>query len=64
MSDEARHRTAVGVWTGVGLIVLGAVLATVFADVETPVVGLRQVGVVLAVIGVVDVVATLASRRR
>ncbi len=48
----------------IGLVVLGAVLALAFADVETPVIGLRQAGVVLMVIGVIDVVAVLASRKR
>jgi hypothetical protein len=62
MPENSRPVLAVGL--GVGLVVLGAVLALAFADVETPVIGLRQAGVVLMVIGVIDVVAVLASRKR
>lgn len=62
MPENSRPVLAIGL--GVGLVVLGAVLALAFADVETPVIGLRQAGVVLMVIGVIDVVAVLASRKR
>ncbi|WP_370938144.1 hypothetical protein [Amycolatopsis sp. cg13] len=54
---------------GVLMVVVGAVLYFVFHDVETPVVGLRQVGVVVGVIGILELVAvawrarTGASRR-
>ena len=61
MPENSRPVLAIGL--GVGLVVLGAVLALAFADVETPVIGLRQAGVVLMVIGVIDVVAVLASRK-
>lgn len=49
---------------GVVMIVGGLVLFTVFADVETPVIGLRQTGLVIAVLGVVEIVATVWSRTR
>lgn len=62
MPEKTRPGLAIGI--GVGLVVLGAVLALAFADVETPVIGLRQAGVVLIVIGIIDVVAVLASRKR
>ncbi|MGW7535417.1 hypothetical protein [Amycolatopsis sp. NPDC054798] len=54
---------------GVLMVVVGAVLYFVFHDVETPVVGLRQVGVVVGVIGILELIAvawrasTGASRR-
>lgn len=62
MPENSRPVLAIGL--GVGLVALGAVLALAFADVETPVIGLRQAGVVLMVIGVIDVVAVLAPRKR
>ena len=62
MPENSRPVLAIGL--GVGLVVLGAVLALAFADVETPVIGLRQAGVVLMAIGVIDVVAVLASWKR
>ncbi|MBF6330291.1 DUF5708 family protein [Nocardia transvalensis] len=40
---------------GVVMVVVGVVLYFVFRDVETPIVGLRQAGVVLAVVGVLEV---------
>lgn len=55
--------------TGMLMVVVGAVLYFVFHDVETPVVGLRQVGVVVGVLGVLELLAvawrarTGASRR-
>ncbi|MYW89982.1 hypothetical protein G3I59_04940 [Amycolatopsis rubida] len=62
-----------GAWArvlvGVLMVVVGAVLYFVFHDVETPVIGLRQVGVVVGVLGVLELVAvawrarTGASRR-
>lgn len=39
---------------GIAMTAVGLVLYFAFADVETPVVGLRQLGVVLAVLGVVE----------
>lgn len=47
-----KHVASVGI--GVVMIVAGVVLFLVFADVETPVIGLRQLGAVLAVLGVVE----------
>lgn len=47
------------------MTVVGVVLYLAFADVETPVIGLRQLGVVLAVLGVIELaVAGVAVRRR
>ncbi|MBS3182414.1 DUF5708 family protein [Leucobacter manosquensis] len=46
---------------GVVMIVGGLVIFFAFLDVETPVVGLRQVGLVLAVLGVIEIVATTWS---
>lgn len=50
---------------GVLMVVVGAVLYFVFHDVETPVIGLRQAGVVVGVIGVLELLAVAwrASRR-
>jgi hypothetical protein len=48
-----KHAVSVGV--GVVMTVAGLVLFLVFADVETPVIGLRQLGLVLAVLGVIEV---------
>lgn len=62
MHDNPRTGLAVGI--GAGLVVLGAVLALAFADVETPVIGLRQTGVVLVVIGLIELVTVLATRKR
>lgn len=57
------HRTRAHIGIGIGLIVLGSVLALAFAQVETPVIGLRQVGVVLIVLGMGDIVFALMRRR-
>lgn len=57
-----KHRSRAHVAVGVALVVIGAVLAFLFADVDTPVIGMRQVGVVLIAIGVVDVILAPASR--
>ncbi|MBB1154713.1 DUF5708 family protein [Amycolatopsis dendrobii] len=57
------------VLVGVLMVVVGAVLYFGFHDVETPVIGLRQVGVVVGVLGVLELIAvawrarTGASRR-
>jgi hypothetical protein len=48
-----KHLVSVGI--GVVMVAVGLVLYFVFVDVETPVVGLRQVGLVLAVVGVIEV---------
>ena len=50
---------------GAVMAVAGLVLYLAFADVETPVVGLRQLGVVLVVLGVIELaVSGVALRRR
>lgn len=57
------------VLAGVLMVAIGAVLYFAFHDVETPVIGLRQVGVVVGVLGVLELIAvawrarTGASRR-
>lgn len=54
---------------GVLMVIVGAVLYFAFHDVETPVVGLRQVGVVVGAIGILELIAVAwraragASRR-
>jgi uncharacterized protein DUF5708 len=59
----SKHATSVGV--GLIMVVAGLVLFFVFHDVETPVIGLRQLGVVLGVLGVVEVgVSGYAIARR
>jgi hypothetical protein len=47
-----KHLVSVGV--GAVMVAAGLVLYFVFVDVETPVVGLRQLGLVLAVLGLVE----------
>lgn len=49
---------------GALMVAVGLVLFFVFADVETPVVGLRQLGAVLAVLGVVELVVSAFAVRR
>lgn len=51
-----------GAAVGVLMVVVGVVLAVAFDDVETPVVGLRQVGVVVAVLGVAELAVALWRR--
>jgi hypothetical protein len=46
---------------GAIMVVGGLVLYFVFHDVETPVIGLRQAGFVIAVLGVVELAATVWS---
>ena len=58
-----------GLIVGLVLVVAGGLLWWRFADVETPAVGLRQVGVVLVVLGLIDagvsaVRIRAAARRR
>lgn len=48
-----KHVASVGI--GLVMVAAGLVLFLVFHDVETPVIGLRQLGAVLAVLGVVEV---------
>lgn len=43
---------------GAAMIIGGLVMFFAFRDVETPVVGLRQAGVVIAALGVIELVAT------
>ncbi|WP_336662579.1 hypothetical protein [Leucobacter sp. USHLN154] len=46
---------------GIVMIVGGLVMFFAFLEVETPVIGLRQVGLVLAVLGLIEIVATTWS---
>jgi hypothetical protein len=48
----------VSVVVGLLMVYVGLVLYFVFFDVETPVVGMRQLGVVLAVVGAIEVVVS------
>ena len=63
-----KHLVSVGV--GALMTAVGLVLYFAFFDVETPVVGLRQVGLVLAVLGAVELavsgfaLARPSTRRR
>lgn len=57
-----RPRSRGHITVSVALVVLGAVLALAFVDVDTPVIGLRQAGVVLIVIGVLDLILALTGR--
>lgn len=57
-------------WTlvvGAVMIIGGLVMYFAFLDIETPVVGLRQAGLVIAVLGVIEIAATgwsmIGSRR-
>lgn len=54
MTNEHRRALVIGVVMAVG----GLVLALAFHEVETPVVGARQLGVVLAVLGIVELAVT------
>jgi hypothetical protein len=52
---------------GAAMVVGGLAMFFTFLDVETPVVGLRQAGLVVAVLGVIEIVATggsMAGSRR
>lgn len=53
---------AMGFLAGVIMLIAGAVLFFVFHDIETPIIGLRQAGLVIAVLGVVEIVATAWSK--
>lgn len=57
-----KHLWSLGV--GAAMVVVGVVLYFVFADVETPVIGLRQLGVVLAVLGVIELAVSGFALRR
>ena len=49
-----------GIAAGMGMVVLGTVMYVVFGyvvDIETPIVGLRQVGAVIAVLGLIEILA-------
>lgn len=48
---------------GAVMTAVGLVLYFVFHDVETSVIGLRQVGMVLAVLGVIEVAVSLFALR-
>jgi hypothetical protein len=43
---------------GALMIIGGGVLFFAFLDVETPIIGLRQVGIVIAVLGVIEIAVT------
>lgn len=52
---------------GAVMIIGGSVMFFAFLDVETPFVGLRQAGLVIAVLGVIEIAATgwsMAKARR
>lgn len=52
---------------GAAMVIGGLVMFFAFLDIETPVVGLRQTGLVVAVLGVIEIAATgwsmIRSRR-
>ncbi len=52
---------------GAVMIIGGLVMFFAFLDVETPVIGLRQTGLVIAVLGVIEIAVTwwsmIGSRR-
>lgn len=55
MSKQAK-----GIFSGVGMVIVGVAVYVVFGhflEVETPVIGLQQVGAVVAVIGVIELAA-------
>lgn len=58
----AQHGTALLV--GVLMVVGGLVMFLVFHDVETPIIGLRQAGLVIAVLGVIEVGVTWWSKSK
>lgn len=47
---------------GIAMLIGGLVLFFAFSDVETPVIGLRQAGAVIAILGVIDIAATVVSK--
>ncbi|KAA0927871.1 MULTISPECIES: DUF5708 family protein [Rhodococcus] len=47
---------------GIAMLIGGLVLFFAFRDVETPVIGLRQAGAVIAILGVIDIAATVVSK--
>lgn len=46
------------IFVGTVMIIGGLVLFFAFLGVETPIVGLRQTGMVIAVLGVIEIAAT------
>lgn len=52
------------VLAGIIMLVLGVILFVSFQGTETPVIGLRQTGAVLAILGIVDLVAVGQTRNR
>ncbi|NKT14656.1 hypothetical protein GS979_07445 [Rhodococcus hoagii] len=61
----SKHGWALAV--GAVMIIGGLVMFFAFLNVETPVIGLRQTGLVIAVLGVIEIAATgwsmIGSRR-
>lgn len=56
-----------GIAAGMGMVVFGAAMYVVFGyvvDIETPIVGLRQVGAVIAVLGLIELLALRWSGTR
>jgi len=53
------HLLSLGI--GAGMVMIGLVLWATTQDVDTPVVSLSKTGVVLAVLGVVELVITAAA---
>lgn len=49
---------------GLAMVAAGLVLYFVFNDVETPVIGLRQAGLVIAVLGAVEIAVTAWTMTR
>ncbi|OZF52724.1 MULTISPECIES: DUF5708 family protein [unclassified Rhodococcus (in: high G+C Gram-positive bacteria)] len=47
---------------GIAMLIGGLVLFFAFRDVETPVIGVRQAGAVIAILGVIDIAATVVSK--
>lgn len=56
-----------GITVGVGMIVVGIAMHVVFGyfvEVETPIIGLPQVGAVIAVLGLVELIMTIRGGSR
>ncbi len=58
--EKRRSGTAIGI----GMVIVGLVLYLAFREIETPVIGLRQAGVVIAVLGVIELAVIWWDRRR
>lgn len=51
-----------GITVGVGMIIVGIAMHVVFGyfiEVETPIIGLPQVGAVIAVLGLIELIMTI-----